>query len=64
MPINSRNTQDQLLTIPEVASALRVSEKTVRRWIGAEVMPAAKIGVQWRIRTRDLQDFIGDRLVR
>jgi len=64
MPNNIKQTQDSLLTIQEVATALRVSEKTIRRWISTEVMPAAKLGAQWRVRSRDLQDFIRDRLVR
>jgi excisionase family DNA binding protein len=59
-----RPTPDLLLTIPEVAGALRVSEKTIRRWISSEMMPAAKLGAQWRVRSRDLQDFVRDRLVR
>lgn len=64
MPNNIKQTQDALLTIPEVAAAVRVSEKTIRRWISNEVMPAAKLGAQWRVRSRDLHDFIRDRLVR
>jgi excisionase family DNA binding protein len=64
MPNNIKQTQDSLLTIQEVATALRVSEKTIRRWISTEVMPAAKLGAQGRVRSRDLQDFIRDRLVR
>ena len=64
MPNKIKQTQDPLLTIPEVASALRVSEKTIRRWIYAEILPAAKLGAQWRVRSQDLQDFIRDRLIR
>ena len=57
-------TQERLFTIPEVGAVLQVSEKTVRRWIAAEELPAAKLGNQWRIRPRDLDDFVRDRLVR
>ena len=64
MPNKSKSTPDALLTIPEVASALRVSEKTIRRWIASETLPAAKLGAQWRVRSRELQDFVRDRLVR
>ena len=55
---------EPLLDIPAVAAVCRVSEKTVRRWIQAGELPAAKLGNQWRIRPRDLDDFIRDRLVR
>lgn len=54
----------RLLDIPSVAEICVVSEKTVRRWIGAGELPAARLGNQWRIRPRDLEDFIRERLVR
>jgi len=53
-----------LLDIPSIAEFCGVSEKTVRRWISAGDLPAAKLGSQWRIRPRDLDDFIRDRVVR
>jgi excisionase family DNA binding protein len=53
-----------LLDIPAVSEFCRVSEKTVRRWIGSGELPAAKLGNQWRIRPRDLDDFVRDSLVR
>ena len=55
---------DPLLDIPAVAAICNVSEKTVRRWIGAQELPAARLGNQWRIRPRDLDDYIRDRLFR
>ena len=54
----------KLLDIPGVADLCRVSEKTVRRWIGVGELPAAKLGNQWRIRPRDLEDFIRERVLR
>lgn len=53
-----------MLDIRAAAQVCRVSEKTVRRWIIAGELPAAKLGNQWRIRPRDLEDFIRDRLMR
>jgi len=53
-----------MLDIPSVASICGVSEKTVRRWIKARELPAAQLGNQWRIRPRDLDDYIRDRLFR
>ncbi len=55
---------EPLLTIPEVADLLKVSVKTVRRSIEAGDLPAAKLGAQWRIRPRDLDDYVRDRLAR
>jgi excisionase family DNA binding protein len=53
---------DHLLTIKEVAAHCRVSEKTVRRWIDATELPAARLGNQWRIRPADLRQFVQNRL--
>jgi excisionase family DNA binding protein len=55
---------EQLFDIRVAAQVCRVSEKTIRRWITAGELQAAKLGNQWRIRPRDLEDFIRDRLVR
>ena len=55
---------EALLIIKEVAALCRVSEKTVRRWIDARELPAARLGGQWRVRPRDLDIFIRDRLTR
>ncbi len=59
---HARNAVTPLLTIKQVAGILQVSEKTVRRWIEVRELPAAKLGGQWRIRPRDLDLFIKDRL--
>jgi excisionase family DNA binding protein len=49
-----------LLTLKEVAKAMRVSESTVRRWIRDGSLPAFKIGKrgQVRISKRDLETFL------
>lgn len=40
---------DELLTVEEVATYLRVSRSTVWRWCQAKKVPAFKIGREWRI---------------
>ncbi len=55
---------EPLLDIPAVAGICNVSEKTIRRWIKAGEMRAARLGNQWRIRPRDLEDFVRGRLTR
>ena len=65
MKLSSRpNRLEPLLDIPAVAIACGVSAKTVRRWIVSGELPAAKLGGQWRVRPRDLDDFVRDRLTR
>ncbi len=53
---------EHLLTIKDVAAICRVSVKTVRRWIEDQELSAAKLGNQWRIRPKDLQHFVQERL--
>jgi len=48
---------DKLLTIKEVAKILRVSERSVNRYIEAGRLRASKIG-QWRIKQSDLEEFL------
>lgn len=48
---------DKLLTIKEVAKILRVSERSVNRYIEAGRLHASKIG-QWRIKQSDLEKFL------
>ena len=58
----SKPVPEQLLTIADAAELLRVSEKTIRRWIKARELTAAQLGNQWRIRPRDLDFFVRERL--
>lgn len=49
--------KDRLLTVKEVADYLRVSERSVLRYIEAGRLNASKVG-WWRIRQSDLDDFL------
>ncbi len=49
--------KDKLLTIKEVADYLRVSERSVLRYIEAGRLKAIKVGY-WRVSEKELHDFI------
>ena len=49
--------KDKLLTIREVANYLRVSERSVLRYIEARRLKASKVG-WWRVMQSDLDDFL------
>lgn len=49
---------EKFLTIKEVAKRLRVSERSVMRYIKAKKLRASKMG-QWRVRESDLDRFFG-----
>ena len=50
-------TNEKFLTLKEVADILRVSERSIMRYIESGKLIASKIG-QWRIAESDLEKFI------
>lgn len=50
-------SEDKLLTIEEAAEKLRVSTRTIIRYIESGRLKASKIGV-WRIKESDLGHFL------
>lgn len=48
---------DKLLTLKETAQILRVSERTIMRYLKSGKLRASKAG-QWRIKESDLEQFL------
>ena len=48
---------DKLLTLTETAQILRVSERTIMRYLKSGKLKASKLG-QWRIKESDLEKFL------
>jgi len=49
----------ELLTVEEVALALKRGERTVRRWIATGILPSVKLATGGRYVTREtLEDFV------
>ena len=60
----SRQQDEPMLTVKQVAQRMNVDEATVRRWIQAGMLKAINIGrirPEYRIRPSDLDDFISNR---
>ncbi len=51
----------RLLAVSEVAELLRVSTKTVRRWIERQELRTHRLGRQLRVAEEDLAAFLGQR---
>lgn len=51
-------TAEKLYTLQEVADYLRVSRQTIYNWVTAKRLKASKIGKEYRVTEKDLQDFI------
>ena len=51
---------DEILTLPEVAQLLKVAEKTAYSMAQKGLLPAFKVGGQWRFKRADLDQWIED----
>lgn len=49
---------DKLYTLQEVAEILKLSTKSIYRYIESQKLKASKVGGQWRISKKDLSLFI------
>ena len=54
----------RLLTVAEVAAAMRVSTMTVYRLIKSGSLAAIRVGKNYRIRESDVNRYLSDRAVR
>jgi excisionase family DNA binding protein len=57
-PYNEVRMDKSFYTVPEVATSLQVTEKTVRAWIRDRKLTAIRVGREWRIREVDIQEFV------
>lgn len=57
MTIVYNENMDKLFTLKETAKILRVSQRTIMRYLKSGKLKASKIG-QWRIREKDLEKFL------
>lgn len=55
---NHTRQNEQLLTIAEVATYLKLSRRTAWRWCKSGRLRAFKVGHQWRVAQQDLEDFV------
>lgn len=49
-----------LMTVHDAANLLQVQEATVRSWIRDRRIRAIKLGKEWRIAVKDLEDFLNE----
>jgi excisionase family DNA binding protein len=50
--------ESEIMNVGRAAEALAVSAQTIRNWIDAGVLPATKIGRNWRIRREDIDALL------
>jgi excisionase family DNA binding protein len=56
--MSTGTSEDQILTIKQVADYLKVTERTIYRLAAAKKIPAFKVGGSWRFRTADIDSWI------
>lgn len=56
-----RDTEDEILTLDEVATYLKAGKRTVYRLAQEGKIPAFKLGGTWRFRRSDLEHWIAER---
>ncbi len=56
-----RVVEETYYTLPEIADKLKVSRRTVYRWVQGKELPAYKLGGEFRITERDLERFLEER---
>tara|TARA_Y100001938_G_scaffold69673_1_gene96623 strand:+ start:676 stop:903 length:228 start_codon:yes stop_codon:yes gene_type:complete len=55
---NIMTNLDDIISIDEVCSILKMSKRSIYDWCKKGIIPAFKIGNTWRFSSRDLDDWI------
>jgi excisionase family DNA binding protein len=61
--MSERMLGEPLLTVGEVATMMRVSNMTVYRLIKSGQLGAIRVGKNYRLRRRDIEDYLAERAV-
>lgn len=56
--MHNRQTDLEVLTLPEVAVYLKVTERTIYRLAGSKRIPAFKVGGVWRFSRTEIDNWI------
>lgn len=54
--------EEKLLTVAEVAKKLRLTSASVTRYLRTEELRGIKLDRVWRVREKDLEDFMNERV--
>lgn len=62
MPVQSHQVKDEILTAAETCHYLKITPRTLYRYIQDRRMPAFKLGKEWRFVRSDLEQWIRRRV--
>ena len=54
---------NELMTIEEVATYLRLKSQTIYRWAQEKLIPAAKLGKEWRFRRSIIDRWLDEQML-
>ena len=57
------SSDDEIMTIEEVAKYLKLQPQTVYKWAQEGQIPGAKLGKEWRFRRRMLDEWVDNSIV-
>ncbi|MFT4010625.1 MAG: helix-turn-helix domain-containing protein [Nocardioidaceae bacterium] len=57
---SEERSEQQYLTVAEVAAMVRVSKMTVYRMVHSGALPAIRVGRSFRVHQEDVEDFMRD----
>lgn len=49
---------ERWLSVEEIAKHLGVSKETIYRWVEKEIVPAHKVGRQWKFKISEVDDWV------
>jgi PTS system nitrogen regulatory IIA component len=60
---NGRSVGNDILTLEEVASYLRLTPQTIYKWVQENRIPAVKLGKEWRFRKSIIDRWLDDQIL-
>ncbi|SLM48265.1 Excisionase family DNA binding domain-containing protein (fragment) [Nitrospira japonica] len=58
----SRSSKSELMTAEETCRYLKITQRTLYRYLRSRRIPAFKLGSQWRFVRSDLEQWIRERM--
>jgi excisionase family DNA binding protein len=60
---NGRSPGNDILTLEEVASYLRLTPQTIYKWAQEKRIPAVKLGKEWRFRKSIIDRWLDEQIL-
>ena len=58
-----RSVENEILTIEEVATYLRLTPQTIYKWAQERKIPAVKLGKEWRFRKSIIDRWLDEQIL-